>query len=115
ALEVEVNHVLEAVRVPVLERVRVAPARVVHQHVDATERLQRLVNEVFALLDVAHVGGDDVRAPPGLCLHLGGDAFQVLDLATGEHHVGPVLREQQRSGRADARSAAGDDGNLAGV
>ena len=92
-----------------------APARVVHEHVDAAQLGERLVDEVLALLDVPHIRGDDVGPPSRLGLHLGRDPFEVLGLAARQHDVGPVLGEEQCRRRADAGAAAGDHRDLAGV
>ena len=76
---------------------------------------QRLVDQVLALLDVAHVGGDDVGASPGLRLHLGRDPLEVLGLAAGQHDVGAVLGEEQRGRRADPGATAGHHRHFAAV
>ena len=70
---------------------------------------------LLALLDVAHVGGDDVRPPPGLGLHLGRDPFEVLGLAAASTTSAPCWAKSSAVRGADAGAAAGDHRDLAGV
>ena len=90
-----------------------APARVVHQHVDAAQVVDRLVDQLLALRDVAHIGDRHLGAPASGAPHLAGDPLEVLTLAAGEHHVGSMSREQQRRGSADPGASTGDHGHTA--
>ena len=90
------------------------PPGVVHEDVDASERLLRRVDHRADVVDLGDVGELDERSAAQL-LDLGLD---LLDLVVppfgmlGEHQVRAGLREAERDGAADPLRGAGDDGDL---
>src|SRR5439155_24088143 len=75
--------------------------RVVHQVVDAAERLQRVFRRGRDRGRVREIDGE--RAAPGAPLFaLPRDALERISVPGEKHEIGPPRRELQRNGAADA-------------
>ena len=83
------------------------------QHVDRTELLLGLADQVLALRLVGDVAGDDDRLAAGLA-DLGRGLVAGRLLARRHHDLGALQGQVQGDRLADALARAGDDGDLAG-
>ncbi|HZQ93341.1 MAG TPA: hypothetical protein VFA60_16240 [Terriglobales bacterium] len=86
---------------------------VVYQDVELPEFLHCRLDRIAAEFGVAHVAGDQQRAP-SLALHCFARFFRVFLLLRqmNHHHVGAFARIEHRHGTADAGVPAGDDRHL---
>ena len=112
ALQVHVHHELVLLLGGVEHRGARLDAGVVDHDVEASEGVDRRIDEHLQVLDLAHVRFDaDGLVPQGddlLLEFVGGVGIgDVVD-----DHVGPRLGQGQDDGLADPAVAAGDDGGL---
>ena len=113
ALEVHPQHTVPRLlgHVPRVARLVLGDAGVVHQHVDATEALDRPFDHRARSLHGGDVGDDQLRVGPRFADERDGlVAADVVDV--GEHEHGTFLREPHRGGAPEPRARAGDDGDL---
>ena len=87
------------------------PARVVHEHVDVPEALERLLDERFNLLGLADIGLNGQASITELLLHRG-DGFLA---PAADRDPRPGAHELARDRAADSGPAAGDERHLAFV
>jgi hypothetical protein len=95
-------------------------AGVVHQDVDALERIERRLHDLVGILRLA----DRERRGDGLAARLldlvdhllrrAGVVARAVERRADvvDHDLGALLRQQHRDGTADATSRAGDDGHF---
>src|SRR5688572_29106792 len=85
--------------------------RVVAQHVDLAERIERLLRRVAQAVAVGDIGLHEVhRVVTGKLLARLGD---VLVAPVGEADLHPLLEKRARHAETDAAGPAGDEGDLA--
>ena len=108
--EERVPHVVVGVLQPCTAR---QPSGVVHQHVDAAERLRRERHEGLALRTVADVrrGRDGATAGRD---DGGGGLLGDVAVEVAEHDARPALGQELAVRPAHAARAAGDDGDAPG-
>ena len=112
AEEVHFERAAPVVEVRVLEqRERTGVVRAVDQRVDATESLDRGIDEALACRAVGDVGGEREHVA-ALGLDLGGDPCELGFAATADSDARPFAREGEGQFLAEARADSGDDGNL---
>ena len=80
-----------------------------NQDVESPHAANRLVNQLFALAHIAHVGGENEHAAAER-FDLTGRVLQWRGPATGQHDVGTVFGEDESAAPSDARAGTGDDG-----
>ncbi len=90
-----------------VDRGAIGDAGVVDQHVDGAEALDRAIEQVLHRGFVGHVGRDRERFGAH-ALELRHQRLEPLGAARGEHDLGALAGEDERTGLADARAGAGD-------
>ena len=101
--EVDAELQVDVLRLQRLDLAADADARRVDEHVQAAEPLCVLGDDADAVLLLAHVGGDRLRA------ELGGGRLDLLAGARGERQLEALLAEHARDREPDARRASGDE------